>query len=70
MDWLKEPHINGAYSYTTPNSETAFINLAASINSKVFFAGEATHYAGHHASVHGAIETGKRAAKEIIDTVS
>jgi monoamine oxidase len=70
MDWLKEPHINGAYSYTTPNSETAFINLATSINSKVFFAGEATHYAGHHASVHGAIETGKRAAKEIIDTVS
>ncbi len=32
----------------------------------LFFAGEATDYTGHNGTVHGAIRSGRRAAKELI----
>jgi monoamine oxidase len=32
----------------------------------LFFAGEATDITGHNGTVHGAIASGKRAAKEIL----
>jgi len=36
----------------------------------LFFAGEATNNEGHNGTVHGAITTGKRAAKEILSADS
>jgi monoamine oxidase len=32
----------------------------------VFFAGEATEWNGHHATVHGALASGERAAREVL----
>ena len=43
--------------------------LAAAVSSRVFFAGEATHTAGHPGTVHGAMESGQRAATEVLATV-
>jgi monoamine oxidase len=65
MDWTAEPYIGGAYSFPSPGSDAARKVLAAPIGSRVFFAGEATHTEGHFATVHGAIETGLRAAHEV-----
>ena len=65
MDWTDEPYIGGAYSFPSPGSDAAREVLAAPIGGRVFFAGEATHTEGHFATVHGAIETGLRAAREV-----
>ncbi len=50
-----------------PGTGNAREVIAQPINNKVFFAGEATHNGGHHATVHGAMETGLRAVNEILE---
>ncbi len=65
MDWYKQPSIRGAYSYPGPDSHGARAVVAQTVASTVYFAGEATH-AGHFATVHGALETGERAAEAML----
>ena len=69
IDWGKEPYIKGAYSYPSPNSEPERISLAESIDDKIFFAGEATNAWGHPGTAHGALETGYRAVKELVESI-
>lgn len=66
QDWGKEPYIRGGYSYPSLGSDEARKRLASPIANKLFFAGEATHTAGHLATVHGAMETAERAVEEIL----
>jgi len=70
MNWTYEPYIQGTYSYPAVNEGDARDILAQPIGNKLFFAGEATHTKGHIATIHGAIETGVRAAAEILDLTS
>ena len=71
QDWSKEPFIKGAYSYATAGDVIAQRQaLAAALDKKIYFAGEASHTAGHNSTVHGAVETGARAASEIVSDVS
>jgi monoamine oxidase len=65
-NWLDDPFARGAYSYVPAGAMEAQAELAKSIESTLFFAGEATNTAGHSGTVHGAIGTGERAAREII----
>jgi monoamine oxidase len=65
-DWQSDPYAGGSYSYVGVGGESAQAELAASLSDTLFFAGEATNTEGHHATVHGAIATGERAAREII----
>ncbi|TAE30181.1 MAG: FAD-dependent oxidoreductase [Cytophagales bacterium] len=66
-DWLKEPFIRGSYSYPTVNGGLAMRRaLATQIGNRLFFAGEASHTTGHSATVHGALETGRRAVREVL----
>lgn len=66
MDWGKAPFIRGSYSYPKVGGGLIFRKeLAADVDGRIFFAGEATHFKGHSATVHGAIETGIRAVEEI-----
>jgi hypothetical protein len=46
------------------------VELAAPLAPTLFFAGEATSTNGHLATVHGAIETGWRAAEEVLNSRS
>lgn len=57
---------SGNRSYDKPGTANARSALAESVAGKLFFAGEATHMGGHHGTMHGAMETGLRAANEII----
>ena len=71
QDWYKEPFIKGAYSFPAPGTYESEIiskrlDLAEPIDCKLFFAGEATNN-NHPATVHGALESGARAALEILD---
>lgn len=67
-DWYANPYCQGTYSFPTVGSGNARKSLASSIDGKLFFAGEATHTEGHFATVHGAIETGYRAADEVVNS--
>jgi monoamine oxidase len=65
-NWHKDPFTAGAYSYIPVGGLAAPSELAKPLEDTLFFAGEATNDMGHHATVHGAIATGLRAAKEIL----
>lgn len=65
MDWTSERWIRGAYSFTPVGAGDAREALAESLP-PLFFAGEATSTNGHVGTVHGAIETGWRAAAELL----
>jgi monoamine oxidase len=66
FDWQQDPFARGAYTYVVPGALAAPARLAAAIAGTLFFAGEATHAAGASGTVHGALETGERAAREIL----
>jgi hypothetical protein len=66
-DWHSDPFARGAYSYVPANANGARKELATPLEETIFFAGEATELDGHSATVHGAIRTGRRVAKEITD---
>ncbi len=68
-DWHSDPFARGAYAYLPVGGLEAQNELARPIDNTLFFAGEATSV-GHIGTVHGAIETGRRAAKEILNAES
>jgi hypothetical protein len=71
QDWSLEPFVKGAYSFPALNTyltetDTTRIDLALPVDCKLFFAGEATSN-NHPATVHGALESGARAAAEVLE---
>jgi len=65
-DWGADPFARGAYSYALVGGSTAARTLARSEQDTLFFAGEATDAGGRNGTVHGAIASGERAAKQIL----
>jgi monoamine oxidase len=65
-NWSTDPFSRGAYSYVPVNGLEAMQRLSAPVDDTLFFAGEATNWEGHWGTIHGAIATGRRAAREII----
>jgi monoamine oxidase len=65
-DWQADPFSRGAYSYALAGGANAFGELAQPMEDTLFFAGEATNSEGFNGTVHGAIETGYRAAREVL----
>ena len=65
-NWADDPHIRGAYSYIPVNGIDLPKMLAAPIKGTLFFAGEATALDAQMGTVFGALESGLRAAKEIL----
>jgi monoamine oxidase len=65
-DWQSDPFSRGAYSYVKAGGGSAQADLATPMENTLFFAGEATDVSGYHATVHGAIASGRRAAQEIL----
>jgi monoamine oxidase len=64
-DWQRDPFARGAYSFVVPGALAAPALLAQPLDETLFFAGEATHTGGFTGTVHGALETGERAADEV-----
>ncbi len=68
--WPVHPFVQGGYSFLPPGGTVQHRrDLAAPVDGVLFFAGEATHTHGEPATVHGAIETGYRAADEVIQSL-
>jgi monoamine oxidase len=64
-DWNADTFSRGAYAYLPVNGLDMQQELARPVQDTIFFAGEATSV-GHIGTVHGAIESGQRAAKEVL----
>lgn len=65
-DWQQDPFSLGAYSYVGVSGANAAKVLAEPLENSLFFAGEHTNWQGIWATVHGAMETGVRAANQVI----
>jgi monoamine oxidase len=64
-DWRADPFARGAYSWVPTGAEDAKHVLANGYEDTIFFAGEAVHVGAGTGTVHGAIESGERAARKI-----
>jgi len=65
-DWQHDPFARGAYSYAGVGGRQAGAELAHPVDATLFFAGEATQSDGRNATVHGAIASGRRAARQVL----
>jgi monoamine oxidase len=63
--WAHDPFAQGAYSAARPGHASARAALAAPVDGRLFFAGEATspHF---FSTAHGARDSGERAANEVV----
>jgi monoamine oxidase len=65
-DFERDPFSRGAYSYVRVGGRHARDALAEPVDGTLFFAGEATD-SEHPATVAGAVHSGERAARQILD---
>ncbi|HZW88206.1 MAG TPA: NAD(P)/FAD-dependent oxidoreductase [Myxococcaceae bacterium] len=65
-DWQADPYARGGYAVTQVGGLGAARVLARPVADTLFFAGEHTHTEGQAGTVHGALETGERAAGECL----
>ena len=68
-DWQVDPFSLGAYSYGKVGANEAQQVLAEPVDSTLFLAGEAMDTSGNNGTVHGAIASGYRAARQILQTL-
>ncbi|MFN7996082.1 MAG: NAD(P)/FAD-dependent oxidoreductase [Bryobacteraceae bacterium] len=66
-DWQCDPFACGAYSFVKVGGSEGQKRFAAPIENTLYFAGEATAIEGHIGTVHGAMATGIRAARHILE---
>ncbi len=62
--WLTDPYARGSYSYALPGHADDRAKLAATVEDRIYFAGEACSRADY-STAHGAYLTGVAAAKAI-----
>ncbi len=65
-DWQADPYSQGAYSYAPAGAADAAGLLAQPVEGTLFFAGEHTDTTGHPGTVHGALRSGFRAARQAL----
>lgn len=64
--WAHDPYARGGYAHLPPGAAAARPALARPEGDVLFFAGEATAHDTNPQTVHGAIESGWRAAREVL----
>jgi len=67
--WAREPFSRGSYSHALPGHAGDRARLAAPVDGRLFFAGEATS-PGFFTTAHGARDSGERAAGEVLATLA
>ena len=65
-DWQADPQTLGAYTYVPKGAMRASSELCVPVEETLFFAGEHTDTSGHWGTVHGALRSGLRAAKQVL----
>jgi len=67
-DWQADPRAGGAYSYLMAGAARARRQLAQPLAATLYFAGEAADVGGESATVGGALQSGERAAREVVQS--
>jgi monoamine oxidase len=67
-DWQRDPLSLGAYSYAPKGAIDASDAMAEPVAETLYFAGEHTDTTGHWGTVHGALRSGLRAAKQVLES--
>ena len=67
--WAHDPFARGSYSHALPGHAGARAVLAAPVDSRLFFAGEATS-PNFFSTAHGARDSGERAAREVTGAIA
>ncbi len=65
-NWIADPYTRGAYSYAPVGAADASARMAEPVERTLFFAGEHTDTTGHWGTVHGALGSGIRAARQVL----
>jgi monoamine oxidase len=65
-DWGLDPWARGAYTYVGVGGREAHRALASPVADTLYFAGEATCGGGLNATMEGALQSGRRAAAELL----
>ena len=66
-DWQFDPYTLGAYTYVPKGAIHASDELSVPVEGTLFFAGEHTDTSGHWGTVHGALRSGYRAARQVLE---
>jgi monoamine oxidase len=66
--WGRDPHARGSYSYAMPGKADARVDLAAPVDDRLFFAGEACSQRDF-STAHGAYRTGIAAATQAMQAL-
>ncbi|RZU40939.1 flavin monoamine oxidase family protein [Edaphobacter modestus] len=66
-NWNSDPFALGAYSYVGAGGIDASRQLSEPVAGTLFFAGEHTDTTGHWGTVHAALRSGLRAARQVLD---
>ena len=67
-NWQHDPLARGAYSWVRAGGVDAHTLLAAPLQRTLYFAGEATCGEGFNATMDGAVQSGQRAAQELLSS--
>jgi monoamine oxidase len=67
--WSHDPFARGSYSHALPGHAGARAVLAAPVDGRLFFAGEATS-PNFFSTAHGARDSGERAAREVVPVLA
>ena len=67
-DWQRDPYARGAYSYVRVGGMAARKALAQPLRATLYFAGEAADDAGEAGTVAGALQSGVRAARQLLSS--
>ena len=65
-NWEIDPWSCGAYSYVRAGGLAAADRLAKPVENTLYFAGEHTDVTGNWGTVHAAIASGRRAARDVL----
>ena len=66
-DWSTDPYSLGSYSYVPAHAVEASAAMAEPAAGTLYFAGEHTDTTGHWGTVHAALRSGIRAARQVLD---
>ena len=67
-DWQTDPLSCGAYSYVPVGALDAVLKMATPVQDTLYFAGEHTDVTGHWGTVHAAMRSGMRAARQVLSS--
>jgi monoamine oxidase len=67
-DWHSDEYARGAYSYVPAGALDAPERMAQPVEDTLYFAGEHTDTSGHWGTVHAALASGMRAARQVLSS--